>query len=97
MLDDKGQVVRTLKKAPAEAGWNRAAWDLTYDPPRPRKEEEKKDEGGDEEDDEFGPPNRGPQALPGSYRIRLTVGDSVVEQPVSVTVDPTVTVPRSRP
>ena len=90
VLNAQGEVIRKLKKAPAEAGFNRAAWDLALDPPRPRKEPEKEGEG-EEEADEFGPPNRGPQVLPGLYKVRLTVGDTVLEQPVSVRVDPTVT------
>ena len=89
VLDAKGALIRTLKKPPAEAGLNRAAWDLAYDAPRPRKDPEKDEEEGDSE---FGPPNRGPQVLPGTYRVRLTVGETVVEQPVNVRVDPTVAV-----
>jgi hypothetical protein len=89
VLDAKGAVIRTVKKPKAEAGHNRAAWDLAYDQPRPRKDPEKDEEEGDSE---FGPPNRGPQVLPGTYRVRLTVGDTVVEQPVNVRVDPTVAV-----
>ena len=89
VLDAKGTVIRTVKKPPAEAGLNRAAWDLAYDLPRPRKDPEKEEEEGDSE---FGPPNRGPQVLPGTYRVRLTVGESVVEQSVGVRVDPTVAV-----
>jgi photosystem II stability/assembly factor-like uncharacterized protein len=92
VLDEKGQVIRKIeKKVPAEAGWNRAAWDLSYDPPRPRKDPEKKP-GEDDEESEFGPPSRGPQALPGNYRVRLSLGETEVEQPVTVRVDPTVQV-----
>ena len=95
VLDEKGLVVRTIdKKVPAEAGWNRAAWDLSYDPPRLRKDPEKKP-GEEDEESEFGPPSRGPQALPGTYRVRLSLGDTVVEQPVAVRVDPTVEVSRA--
>jgi hypothetical protein len=93
VLDEKGTVVRTIKKTPAEAGWNRTSWDLAYDRPRPRKEPEKPEE--EDEDSEFGPPNRGPQALPGTYRVRLRVGETVAEQPIVVRVDPTVQVTRA--
>jgi photosystem II stability/assembly factor-like uncharacterized protein len=89
VTDEKGTLIRTIKKAPAEAGWNRAAWDLSHDPARLRKEPEKPEE---EEDSEFGPPSRGPQSLPGTYRVRLRVGETVVEQPVSVRIDPMVQV-----
>jgi hypothetical protein len=34
VTDEKGTLIRTIKKAPAEAGWNRAAWDLSHDPAR---------------------------------------------------------------
>ena len=33
-----GQVIREIKKLPREAGFNRVAWDLAYDPAPPRKE-----------------------------------------------------------
>jgi hypothetical protein len=91
-LDAGSSVVREIKKVPAEAGANRAAWDLRYEPPRLRKEPEKK-EGEAEEEDEFGPGNRGPQALPGTYRVRLTVGRETAETPVEVRLDTTEPVP----
>jgi photosystem II stability/assembly factor-like uncharacterized protein len=89
VLDAAGTVVREIKKVPAEPGLNRVAWDLRYDPPRARKEAEKKEGEGEEEEEEFGPGNRGPQALPGTYRLRLTVGGQAAETPVEVRLDPT--------
>ncbi len=42
--------------------------------------------GGD--DEEFGGGSGGPRALPGRYTVRLTVGSTVLEQPVQLRVDP---------
>jgi photosystem II stability/assembly factor-like uncharacterized protein len=92
VLDTASKVVREIKKVPAEAGLNRAAWDLRYEPPRLRKEPDKKEGEEEEEEDEFGPGNRGPQALPGAYRVRLTVGQQTAETPVELRLDPTVAV-----
>jgi len=39
----------------------------------------------------FGP--RGPQTLPGTYTVRLIVGDKTYDQPVEVRLDPTLNVP----
>ncbi len=35
---------------------------------------------------------RGPQALPGTYKIRLTTGGKSLEQPLDLRMDPNVTV-----
>ena len=61
------------------AGMNRFVWDLRY---APASAEE--NGGGDEE----GPPGRGPQVLPGTYRVRLTVAGRQLTQPVTVVLDP---------
>jgi len=36
----------------------------------------------------FGGWARGPQVLPGTYTVKLTVGDKVIEEPVEVKLDP---------
>ena len=74
VLDATGAVVREIKRAPRNAGMNRIAWDLSYDPPRPRREVT----GPPPADDFFGPP-RGPQAVPGRYTVRLTTPSERVE------------------
>jgi photosystem II stability/assembly factor-like uncharacterized protein len=88
ILDAAGTVVRTLKpeQIGKKQGLNRVAWDLSHEPARPRKERE-----DDEASEFFGPP-RGPEVLPGTYTVRLTVDGKVYEKPVEVGVDPLVEV-----
>jgi photosystem II stability/assembly factor-like uncharacterized protein len=80
-----GQVIRTVRRAPREAGFNRVAWDLRMDPPRaaPDVPPDSVDPG------DWRPRPVGPQVLPGRYVVRLTVRGRTVEQPVEVRVDPT--------
>jgi photosystem II stability/assembly factor-like uncharacterized protein len=81
ILDGSGRTVRTLTDVGREAGLNRVAWDLNYDPPRPRKDEEAPES-------DFSRPPAGPPALPGTYTVRLTVDGQSRESPVEVRVDP---------
>jgi photosystem II stability/assembly factor-like uncharacterized protein len=60
-----------------EAGFNRAAWDLSLQPARW--------EVGSRLD---GSPASGPWAPPGDYSVRLQVGDQVLTQPARVEPDP---------
>jgi photosystem II stability/assembly factor-like uncharacterized protein len=88
VLDAAGAVVREIKDKkplPRGAGLNRAVWDLNYETPRQRKDPEADDAAGD-----FGGGPRGPRALPGSYRVRLTVGKESAETRVDVALDPAV-------
>jgi len=85
ILNAAGETIRTLKDVGKKAGLNRVAWDLGYDPPRPRTDVE------EESEDFFGPP-RGPQVLPGTYMLRLTVDGQRHETSVEVRVDPLLTV-----
>ncbi|MBV6520423.1 MAG: hypothetical protein MNPFHGCM_00537 [Gemmatimonadaceae bacterium] len=85
IVDATGKTIREILKAPASAGMNRINWDLTYDPPRARRESA--GPGGFF----FGPP-RGPQAVPGIYTARLTIGNEKLERPVEVRMDPAVEV-----
>jgi len=78
-----GKVVRTLNKLPAEAGLNRAVWDLRGEGPHLRRDDPP--EAGD-----FSRGPRGVQVLPGSYRLRLSLGPISVEKPLDVKLDPTV-------
>lgn len=88
VLDNSGAVVREIKHAPRNAGLNRIAWDLAYDPARPRREQT----GPPPADDFFGPP-RGPQALPGRYTVRLTTPSERVETALEVRLDPAIEAP----
>ncbi|MEJ2583448.1 MAG: hypothetical protein P8127_17760, partial [Acidobacteriota bacterium] len=84
IIDDGGTIIRTLKKVPTEAGVNRVAWDLTTDLPDIFRRDEEMEEW-------YGPP-KGVAVLPGTYTVRLTVDDQVLEETVVVSVDPTVDV-----
>jgi len=83
ILDKSGKLVRELKDVPQEAGLNRVAWDLRSEGPHPRKELKA------EEDFFFRGP-RGPQVLPGTYKIRLTLKGQTYEKQVEVRLDPLV-------
>ena len=78
-------VIRTLRKAPRAAGFNRIAWDLRMDPSLALS-----DTPVDSVNEE-GARGRipGAQVLPGTYTVRLTAGGVTQEQQVVVRVDPT--------
>ncbi|MBM3297093.1 MAG: glycosyl hydrolase [Candidatus Aminicenantes bacterium] len=82
-----GRVVRTLSVLPTESGLNRVAWDLRGEPPRPRRDAEA-------EESDFSRSPRGVQVLPGSYRLRLSLGQFNSEKPLEVKLDPTVNISR---
>ena len=69
-----GTVTSGTVRLPKEAGMHRFRWDLTY--PGPWSEDE---EGGD-----------GPLAAPGTYQVRLSVGDTSLVQPLRLRIDPRV-------
>jgi len=81
ICDSSGQLIRTLKNIPVEKGANRVAWDLRFEPPRPRREEKIRESF-------FRRGPRGPQVLPGKYTIRLVVGQNQEERTVEVKMDP---------
>lgn len=83
VFDANGKPVVEIKNFPKEKGVNRAVWNLSYEGARPRRAPTP------EQLEFFGAP-RGPQVLPGTYTVRLTVGDKVQEKRVEVRVDPTV-------
>ncbi len=85
ILDDKGKVVQDISQPSKEQGLNRVAWNLRYGGPQVRRPPT------DEETAFTGPP-RGPQVLPGTYTVRLTVGDKTQDKRVQVNLDPTITV-----
>lgn len=81
VLDSEGRVIRT-EEAPGTPGLHQQSWDLRHD--SPVEPEEGEQQGGF-----FGTPP-GPLVMPGEYTVRLTMGDAVVERPVSVSLDPRV-------
>ncbi len=98
ILDESGAILRTLETSedegvegggsgtayalPAEAGINRAVWDLRT---QPTVEIDYPFLFGASRDQKrLG----GYRVAPGSYRVRLTHGDEVVEQPLEVRWDP---------
>jgi photosystem II stability/assembly factor-like uncharacterized protein len=68
--------------APAQAGMNRFIWDARYEPP---KKLDKKSRSSREEALEAA---TSPRAIPGSYRVRLSVGDQSYEQGFELLPDP---------
>jgi photosystem II stability/assembly factor-like uncharacterized protein len=86
ILDAQGKLVNELENVPKEKGLNRISWNLRYGGPqvrRPPTDEETQFTGGP----------RGPQVLPGTYTVKLFVGEQTFERPVVVRLDPTVSVP----
>ncbi|HEX8282385.1 MAG TPA: hypothetical protein VF588_03480 [Pyrinomonadaceae bacterium] len=86
ILDAAGKMISELNNLAKERGLNRVNWNLRYGGPqvrRPPTDEETQFTGGP----------RGPQVLPGTYTVRLLVGDKRYEQKVEVRLDPTVNVP----
>jgi hypothetical protein len=91
ILDAGGYAIRSFSsrapadaahlRAPARRGLNRFVWSLRY-PGAPRVE------GHDLE-----PWHRdhGPLVIPGTYQVRLTVGDRAAVQPLEVVADPRIT------
>jgi photosystem II stability/assembly factor-like uncharacterized protein len=87
ILDEQGRTVRSMTSdsaatpeeetaIPAEAGMNRATWDLMYEGPRKVDAAVLWGYGG------------GVKAPPGTYRVRLTVGDESQTASIRVLKDP---------
>ncbi|HEX7314101.1 MAG TPA: hypothetical protein VF297_09265 [Pyrinomonadaceae bacterium] len=86
ILDAAGKMISEIENVAKEQGLNRVNWNLRYGGPqvrRPPTDEETQFTGGP----------RGPQVLPGTYTVRLLVGDKSYERKVEVRLDPTVNVP----
>ena len=86
IFDSANKMVVEYKNLSKEKGINRAVWNLSQEgarlrrPPTPQQLE-------------FAGPPRGPQVIPGTYTIKLFVGDKMHgESKVEVRVDPTVKV-----
>jgi photosystem II stability/assembly factor-like uncharacterized protein len=80
VLGPAGNVVRTLdkKKVSRVPGIHRVGWDLAEEGPVRWTGTFEQNRG----------PKTGAEAVPGTYRIRLTVDGRSVEQPVTVAADP---------
>jgi photosystem II stability/assembly factor-like uncharacterized protein len=102
VLGADGKVVRKLKITKARAGMNRVKWDLRYDSPRlialrtvaPENshiwQEPRFRDADSRPITHWGakPAEVGPIVAPGSYSVRLKVGDQAYTQPLSVLRDP---------
>jgi photosystem II stability/assembly factor-like uncharacterized protein len=86
ILDQAGKLVQELERPGREKGLNRVAWNLRYGGGEVRRPPS-------EEETAFGGGPRGPQVLPGSYTVKMIVGDKTLSEPVEVRLDPTVSVP----
>jgi hypothetical protein len=67
---------------------NRLTWNLRLGGPEVRRPPT-------EEQLAFGGGSRGPQVLPGMYKVKITVNDNTYEQPIEVKLDPSITTPVS--
>ncbi len=94
VLDPQGEVVRTLEDVPATAGLNRTIWNLDYDPTDEAKLRTPPDEHPHVRIPEQGwrPQNDGGrmylQAPPGTYTVRLNVGEKSFKEELVVMKDP---------
>jgi hypothetical protein len=102
ILDSANKVVRTLQ-APTRAGYNRATWDLRYDPPRVvALRTPAPDNARIFDEPRFrnrptrpithwgiqGAQTSGPIALPGKYTVRLSVNGKTETQSLTILKDP---------
>lgn len=85
-LDSKGETIRTFvqkpkkkrePKVPAKKGMNRFTWNFNY-------ESSSTVEGAVF----WGPRSVAPFAIPGNYKVKLTVGETVLEQDFEIVKDP---------
>ncbi len=85
ILDAQGKVLRELTRIPQEPGIHRVEWDLRirFDLTEP---EEEPQEQTPEAQRRATP--MGPQVLPGTYTVRLIVGEFQIEQPLTVKLEP---------
>ena len=88
ILDAAGKMISEIENVTKEQGLNRVNWNLRYGGPQVRRP------ATDEETQFTGGP-RGPQVLPGTYTVRLLVGEKSYERKVEVRLDPTVNVQAS--
>lgn len=86
ILDSSGKTIRQIEDRNTEAGINRVNWDLRYDPPvkLTPEQEEALAQGF------FGGGARGPEADPGTYTVKVALGDDSQTQTVQLQGDPRV-------
>ena len=109
ILDSAGTVVRTIQ-TPTRAGYNRATWDLRYDPPHVvALRTPAPDNPHIFEEPRFrnrltrpithwgiqGAQTAGPLGLPGSYSVRLAVNGKTLTQPLTILRDPDIKTPHA--
>ncbi|HKP72322.1 MAG TPA: hypothetical protein VJT82_05255, partial [Pyrinomonadaceae bacterium] len=88
ILDAQGKLILEDARVPKERGLNRYAWNLRYGGAQVRRPPTT-------EEQPFGGGPRGPQVVPGTYTVKLFVGDKTLEKRVEVRLDPTVQTPVS--
>jgi len=76
IIDSAGKVVRKIK-GPKKYGFNRTSWDLRLEPFKSVREPE---------EDFY--PQTGPYVLPGTYTVRLKLGQDAAEKIFQVLADP---------
>lgn len=81
VFDRDGKLVQDLERPSREKGLNRVAWNLRLGGPEVRRPPTP-------EQISFGGGARGPQVLPGTYTVKMSVGGKVYEQPIEVKLDP---------
>lgn len=81
VFDREGKLIQDLERPSREKGLNRIAWNLRLGGPEVRRPPSP-------EQISFGGGPRGPQVLPGTYTVKMSVGGKVFEQPVEVKLDP---------
>ncbi|MGB6821552.1 MAG: hypothetical protein WBE21_05705 [Candidatus Acidiferrales bacterium] len=86
VVDSSGKTVREITDAKPGAGINRVSWDLRYDAPVKPTPEQLAAQG----QGFFGGGARGPMVEPGTYTVKVALGDNSQTQTVKVEEDPRV-------
>jgi hypothetical protein len=86
VFDRDGKLVQDIERPSREKGLNRVSWNLRFGGPEVRRPPT-------EEQLAFGGAPQGPQVLPGTYTLKLTVNDKTFEQPIEVRFDPNINTP----
>ncbi len=91
ILDGSGNLVREYSstsadapRVPVDAGCNRFVWDLRYPGPVPLEGRPNLDPQRVQAE----ATSTAPRAIPGTYQVRLTVGDRSLSQPITLLPDP---------
>jgi photosystem II stability/assembly factor-like uncharacterized protein len=85
--DSTGQVIRKMN-GPSKYGINRVAWNLRYEGPKRLNFLPPPERGQEEEEEFFFDSGAGPMALPGTYKVAVTVNGKTETQAVEVQTDP---------